>query len=264
MISYIGGEIGPASVGFFDRAVYVIPVFGGAKQRLLARFPIFGELALWWRQGAVIDQAFRIEIFEGGFDLASAVKGFFGEEFVHLHAKRGEIRADQVHHHFGGKEADIRQPVGFGLIQQAVAILCLERFTNGNQVISGVETFGNFGAEPVGLAVTLEGGAGQHINLCATVIDVVFTRYIVTGEVKQRAQCIAKNRAAGVAHMQRAGRVGRDKLNINLPPCPDIGTAKACTGSKDVSQQPLPDGGVQANVQKAGAGHVSCKNARVC
>ncbi len=49
---------------------------------------------------------------------------------------------------------------------------------------------------------------GQHIDLRAAVVDVVFAGHIIAREIQQDGQRIAKDRAARVADMQRPGRVG--------------------------------------------------------
>ena len=45
VIGNIRGEIGPATVGFLHVAIDIIPKGGAAKQRLLARLPVFGGFA---------------------------------------------------------------------------------------------------------------------------------------------------------------------------------------------------------------------------
>ncbi len=100
---------------------------------------------------------------------------------------------------------------------------------------------GDFGGEAAGFAVAFVGGAGEHVDLRAAVVDVVFARDVIAREGEERGQRIAKDRAARVADMERAGRVGADVFHVHAPPCPEVGPAIAGRGQHR-PHHALPDG----------------------
>ena len=71
-------------------------MFGGFEQGLFARFPIFGQFALWRLECAFVDQSFGAQCFDCGFDPACAVERFFGIEGVHLDAQLQQVGADHA------------------------------------------------------------------------------------------------------------------------------------------------------------------------
>ena len=65
------------------------------------------------------------------------------------------------------------------------------------------------------LPVAQVGRAGEHVDLRAGIVDVVLAGHLVAGEVEQPGKRIAEHRAAAMAHMHRAGRVGRDVFHVD-------------------------------------------------
>ena len=90
----------------------------------------------------------------------------------------------------------------------AVAELGGERLADRDQVIAGVEPFGDLAdvlAER--LAVAQVRRAGERLSTCAAgIVDVVFAHHLVPGELEQRGERIADHRAAAMAHVHRPGR----------------------------------------------------------
>ncbi len=74
VICDIGCEIGPGAVRFLDRTIHVVAVRGRAEQRLLARLPILGQLALGRLERAGVDQVFLAQIIYRAFDPARVVE----------------------------------------------------------------------------------------------------------------------------------------------------------------------------------------------
>ena len=77
VIGDVGGEIGPAPIGLFHRAVHIIAMGGRAEQGLDAGFPIIGLFALGRFQNAFVDQALAAQCVNRGLDLARAIKCLF-------------------------------------------------------------------------------------------------------------------------------------------------------------------------------------------
>ena len=75
-------------------------------------------------------------------------------------------------------------------------------------------------SSPKRLAVAQVGGAGERVDLGAGVVDVVFARHLVAGELQQIAERIAEHGAAAVADMDGPRRVGRDELDVTGSPRP--------------------------------------------
>ena len=96
----------------------------------------------------------------------------------------------------------------------------------------------------------------QNIDLSAAIIDVIFACHRISGIIQKTGQRIAKDRAAGVAHMQRSGWVGADIFDIHPLTCPHRRAAKTLAVFKDIFDQRLPDRRRQPQVQKPGASHI--------
>ena len=104
------------------------------------------------------------------------------------------------------------------------------------------------------LAVAQVGRAREHVDLRAGIVDVVFARDLVAGEVEQVGERIAEHRAAAMADMHRAGRVGRDVFDIDRLAA---GGAAAVTRrrprSRCAARRPRPRG-LQRQVDEARPG----------
>src|ERR1700752_2563887 len=85
------------------------------------------------------------------------------------------------------------------------------------QIVAGIEPFRNV-ADSLAerLTIAQERRAREHVDLCAGVVDVIFTRDVVTREMQQARQGIAEPRAAAMADMHRSCRIGRDIFDIDL------------------------------------------------
>ena len=64
--------------------------------------------------------------------------------------------------------------------------------------------------------VAQPGGHRQDVHLPPGIIDVVLAAHLVAGEGQQAGQAGAVGRAAAVADMQRAGRIGGNELHLHL------------------------------------------------
>ena len=103
-----------------------------------------------------------------------------------------------------------------GLSQQARAMLAGEPFADRLQIIARIEPLRDR-ADILAqrLAVAQEGRAGEDVDLRARIVDVVFAGHLVAGEGQELSERVAEHRAAAVAHMHRAGRVGGDEFHVH-------------------------------------------------
>jgi hypothetical protein len=67
-VGNVGGEIGVGAVRLDQRTIHVVTDFGRAEQRLFAIFPIFRQLALRWRQRALVDVTLEGQVVDGRAD----------------------------------------------------------------------------------------------------------------------------------------------------------------------------------------------------
>ena len=91
-------------------------------------------------------------------------------------------------------------------------------------------------------------------DLVAGIVDVKLTGHVVAGPVQAGCQAVAQRAAAGVAHMHRAGRVGRNKLHIVFLSGAGVGAAVFRFGAGRAQRVGKP-GIAQKQVDKTGAGN---------
>ena len=96
--------------------------------------------------------------------------------------------------------------------------------------------------------------SGQVIDLIAGIIDVKLFLHIIAGCLHQIGQRTAECRAAAMTHMQRSGRIGADKLDLDFLPLSGGGIAICLTLIEDFLQQSVQPIRFQIKVDKAGAG----------
>ena len=132
------------------------------------------------------------------------------------YVKRGEIVANHRHHGVGGTLAREGSHSGSGFSLRA-GPNSRHRLADRLEIVAGVETIGN-GSDVFaqGLAVPQEGGAGEHVHLGASVVDVVLARSVPAGE-EQTRQGVAEDRAASMPDMHGPGRIGAHILDIDRP-----------------------------------------------
>src|SRR5690606_758179 len=115
------------------------------------------------------------------------------------------------------------------------------------------EPLGDRRVEPAGLAVALVGRPGEHVDLTAAVVDVVFARHGPAGEGEQPGEGVAEDRAAGMPDVHRPGRVGGDELDVDLAPAAEGRAAEAAAGGKDRRNDREPARLVDPEVEEARA-----------
>ena len=199
-------------------------MFSGFKQGLFAWFPILGLFPLGRFQHTFINQPLAAQAINRAFDEARAIEGFFTKEVIHFDAKDAQIFADQIHHRSGCKFTNFGQPNIFALIDISIAYFVLKRLTNWYQVITWVCAILKRDVLTMRLKIAQIDRARQNIDLCAAVIDVVFTCDVIACVIQQAGQCIAKNRTTGMTNVQRSRWVGRHIFHVHALSLPHVRT----------------------------------------
>ncbi len=88
-------------------------------------------------------------------------------------------------------------------------------------------------------AIAQKGGAREHVDLRAGVVDVIFARHAPSGEAEQVRQRVAKNGAARVADMHRSGRIGADIFDIDRTAAASRAGAVSAPSFQDGAQDVL-------------------------
>ena len=130
------------------------------------------------------------------------------------------------------------------------------------EVVAGIEALGDRDRLTERLAVAQEGGAGEHIDLRAGIVDVVLARHRPAGGGEQVRERVAEHRAAAVADMHRPGGVGRDVLDVDR-------TARHLSAPERLAlAERRPDHRMidvrrEPQVDEAGAGHARLDDAGI-
>ena len=134
-------------------------------------------------------------------------------------------------------------------------MLLRERRAHRLQIVARIEAFRN-GADILAkrLAIPEEGGAREHIDLSAGIVDVIFAGDVVTREIKQARQRVAEHGAAAMADMHRSGRIGRDVFDVDLGAAADAAVIGPLAQHRP--QRLRPSGGLQCQVDEAGTGDI--------
>ena len=264
VIGDVGREIGPPTIRLHDRPVHVIAMFGRFEQCLFARFPILGNLAFGRLQRAFIDQALGFQVRNRRFDQAGAIERFLRVEQIHLDPECRQIGADQIHHRFCCEITDFGQPDVFVLVDIGGAHLVLERDAHIDEVVAGIGSVRKHDLLAMRLKITQVNRAGEHVDLCATIVDVVFARHVKASEIQQRGQRVAKHSPARVPDMQRPGGIGRYVFDIHLFARPHRGPAKIRASRQHGRNHTLPQRRGKPQVQEPRPCHFGAGDARIC
>ena len=182
--------------------------------------------------------------------------GFRGEDRV-VDAEQGQVRADMVHHHRHRRLAERRQPFALGGMDEPVAMFGGELLADRLQIVAGIIAFGDLAdilAER--LAVAQVRRAGEHVDLAAGIVDIIFAGDAVPRIFEQAGQRVADHGAAAMAHMHRAGRVGRDIFDVDPLAAAHVGAAIFLALGEDGTKLLLPDRAAEPDVDEAGSGDV--------
>ena len=160
--------------------------------------------------------------------------------------ERGEIGADHFHHGVDGGVLDDRERLLLGHAEQPGAVFVEKRLRDRLEIVARIEPRRDLAdvlAER--LAVAQHHRAAEHVDLRTGVVDVIFLRHLVAGEGEKVGERVAHHRAAAMADMHGAGRIGRHVFHVDLAARTDGGAPVGIAGREDFAQARLPEGVIQ-------------------
>ena len=112
-------------------------------------------------------------------------------------------------------------------LHQPVSVEVSELLRAGFDIVPVVTVLGKFHCilSLVNLKITRLERPAEFFNLVARVVHIEFAGHLVARPVERGSKAVADSAAAGIAHMHRAGGIGRDKLDLDFFPAAETGTA---------------------------------------
>jgi len=104
-------------------------------------------------------------------------------------------------------------------------------------------------------------GTGEDVDLTARIVDVIFADDLVPGPFEQAGERIADHGATAMAHVHRAGRIGRNIFDIDHRTAAHGGTAIVPGKLADGAQFRRPCRRIDAQVDKARPGNLCRQHA---
>ena len=106
------------------------------------------------------------------------------------------------------------------------------------------------------LHVAIGDGVAEDVHLRAVVVDVELALDVIAGVAHDAAEGVAERGPAAVADVHRADRVGGDELDLGLQALADVGLGEVHALLAGLVQHRVAGGGVEVEVDEAGAGHL--------
>ncbi len=104
------------------------------------------------------------------------------------------------------------------------------------------------------LHIAVRDGVAEHVHLGAVIVDVELTLDVIAGVAHDTAEGVAERSPTAVADVHRTDGVGGNELDLGLQALADVGLGKVhALLARDV-QNGVVGGGVQVEVDEAGAG----------
>lgn len=146
--------------------------------------------------------------------------------------------------------------------EQAVAFLRGQLLGEADDVLAVVAVLRQLRLLAELLAVARLDRPREVVHLRAGVVDVVLARHFVAREVEHVAQRVADGRAAGMAQVQAAGRVGADELDLHAL-AGGCAASVILAGGLDLADDRIQIRAVQAEVDEARAGDFRRQDGRL-
>ena len=254
VVGHIGHEVGESAIAFSHHPVFVIAIVGGFKPQRAVFFKGFASVG---------------EALDGRRHLAAGVQAGFKVIVVKPDGKGLQIKillVPQVSH---GKLAHAVQIVDVAAAGEA-AVVGLHGFFGQKivrdiaDVVAVVKRLGGRIIRVRGPTVVtrLEAfgaqlrAAGQRANLHARIVVIKLAVDVPALGLKQIANSVTQCCLAAMAHMQRPGWVGGDKLHHDAlamgRPAPELRAL-----GQNIPHDLLLGGSFELDVDKAGAGNVN-------
>mmetsp|Transcript_20389 Transcript_20389/g.78156 ORF Transcript_20389/g.78156 Transcript_20389/m.78156 type:complete len:636 (-) Transcript_20389:435-2342(-) len=243
VIGHVGHEVGVATFLLAHHAVLVVAVVGGAQP-----------------QGAalLVGLATGHQALDRLLQLPAGVDAALQEVAVELQAKGLQVQVllvAQIGHRELADAVEVVHVARGG----ELAVVGLHRLLGDEgvgDVLDVVAVVGRLGPCGVAGLEALEPhlrGIGEGGDLHAGVVVIELARDLVALGLEQRAQRIAERRLARMAHMQRAGGVGRHELHHHML-AGRRALAEMGAGGQHLGHHRLLGGRLEADVDEARAG----------
>ncbi|OPZ73877.1 MAG: hypothetical protein BWY80_00796 [Firmicutes bacterium ADurb.Bin456] len=118
-----------------------------------------------------------------------------------------------------------------------------------------IAIFRNLGLPAQQLQVTGFQGKTEVFNLLSSVVNVELPGNGVASKVEDSGNTVPQGRPPGVAHMQKARRVGADKFHLDLAALPQSGPAVIFLLFNDPGNDLIDPVPLQVKINKAGPGY---------
>ena len=152
---------------------------------------------------------------DGGIDLPRLRELPFGDVGVEPHAEPVQGGPDAVEDPPGPLVAEAGHPLLGRNVREGVAVLLQDVPCEVHDVVTVVAVLRHLRLAPQELQVPGLHRGAEPVHLPAGVVEVVLALDPPPGRLEEAGERIAERRVAGVADMQRAGRVRRDELDLN-------------------------------------------------
>ena len=256
IVGDVGGEVGVVAVGFDDDAVLVVAVVGGGEP---------GGAVL------LVDVAAFTQIGDCALDLAVLVQAVLMEPDVEAHAEVLHRLADLGEHHRHGALAELLALRRVALAERVAVGVHAAVHARQAQHVHAVglglvdHTLGDLvdvcALVPVGRAFLAVGGGhqglGEAVDLFAVVVEVVFAHHRGAVGFQHAGHRIADGGPAGAADVDRSGGVGGDELQVQRLAAQMTVPAERGTLGQDLVHHGRSGGGVEGDVDEAGARHLN-------
>ena len=104
------------------------------------------------------------------------------------------------------------------------------------------------------LHVAVRDGVTEHVHLRTVVVDVELALDVIAGVAHDAAEGVAESGPTAVADVHRTDGVGGNELDLGLQALADVGLGKVHALLASDVQNGVVGGGVQVEVDEAGAG----------
>ena len=238
VVGEVGGEVGGVAVRLDEDAVLVVPEVGGAQPG--------GAVAL-------LDDAALAQAGDGALDGAGGVQGVLVEEDVEVGAEGVQLGLDGGEHEVDAAGAEDFGGLGVG---QGGRVGAAGGELVGGHLLGDLADVGTTVAVLGGLLAACGGqqGAGEAVDLGAVVVEVVLPGDLSATGGQDSGQGVADGGPAGATQVDRPGGVGRDVLEVDVLAAQGVVAAVGLTGLDDGAGELAGAGGVEADVEEAGAG----------
>ena len=178
-----------------------------------------------------------------------------------MDAQQGKVRLDHLHHLGHRSFAEQRQPFCLWQANILVAKTLGQPLTDRDQIIAGVQPFGDFNGLAQCLAIAQMRGPRQNIDLPTGIVNIIFAHDTVACEFHQCGKRVAHHSATAMPHMHWPRRVGGDIFDIYRFAVTTVRPPIIIASLRNRAQFIKPCRCVEPQIQKARSGDFDSRDA---